>query len=238
MEFPGRAAVPPTRAAGRVPSVPSVRAVRAVRGVRGVDLRVAQGSIHAVVGPRGAGKTTLLNLLSGYLAPTEGQVLLAGEDVTGRQPDEFVRLGMGRAFRLTRLFDALTAAEYVALALGSRSDLGTSAVALLASVGLSGRAGAALGLLTPGERCALEIAVALAPGPRVLLLDEPTAGLAPDEVDQTIALLIHVAAGRTVLLVEHNLYAVRSIADTVTVLRAGEVVAEGAYDQVRSQLGG
>ncbi|QGN59508.1 ATP-binding cassette domain-containing protein [Nostocoides sp. HKS02] len=226
------------------------RAARTVRALHEVDLRVAEGSVHAVVGPRGAGKTTVLNLLSGYLAPTAGQLLVLGRDVTGQQPEQLARLGVGRSFRPSSVLDALTTAEQVELALASssadhgrwppRRELGQfreGAEAVLAEAGLAGQADVLAGSLAPCERRALEFAVAIAPGPQVLLLDEPTAGLGPDDVDRTIALLTRVAAGRTLVLVDHNLYAVRSVADTVTVLRGGEVVAEGAYDEVRPELG-
>lgn len=258
MVFPG-VAPSPVRPRDRAPvarTAPAAPSARAVGALSEVDLRVAEGSVHAVVGPRGAGKTTLLNLLSGYLAPTAGQVLVRGRDVTGQQPERLARLGVGRSFRLASLLDALTTAEQVELALAScsadhrrwqpRGELGQlgqlgqfreGAEELLAQVGLADLAGVVAGSLALGERRALEVAVALAPVPRVLLLDEPTAGLGPDEVDRTIALLTRVAAGRTLVLVDHNLYAVRSVADTLTVLRGGQVVAEGAYDEVRPELG-
>jgi branched-chain amino acid transport system ATP-binding protein len=224
---------------------------RAVVALRAVDLRVAEGSIHAVVGPRGAGKTTLLNVLSGYLAPTTGQILVRGRDVTGQQPEQLARLGVGRSFRLSTLFDQLTGLEQVELALAASSAdhrrwlprlqhgrFRAGAEDLLDRVGLSGRAAIASGSLAPGERRALEVAVALAPSPWLLMLDEPTAGLGPHEVERTVALVSEVAAARTLVVVDHHLDAVRRVADTVTVLRAGEVVAEGTYDQVRTALEG
>jgi branched-chain amino acid transport system ATP-binding protein len=214
----------------------------------GASLCVAEGTVHALVGPSGAGKTTLINLLAGFLAPTRGVIRFRGEDIAGRAPEEIGHLGIARSFRMTGLFDQLSALDHVELALApatglrhrfwrsnrqAQHKLGPRALDLLDQVELAGRSGAAAGSLADSEKCALEVALALTLDPRVLLLDELTAGLAPEDVDRTIALVRRVAAGRTVVLVDHDMHVVRALADTVTVLQSGRVLAEGTYDQVR-----
>jgi branched-chain amino acid transport system ATP-binding protein len=213
-----------------------------------VDLDVAEGSIHALVGPNGAGKTTLFNLLSGQLAATSGQIVVAGNDITGLPPERVARLGVSRSFQITSLFAQLTAREHVELALQGLTGLGwrfwrsenqlgvfaDRARALLAMVGLASVAEQRADSLPYGRKRALELAIALALDPRVLLLDEPTAGMGLEDVDRTVRLIAEVRAGRTVVLVEHNMSVVGSLADRVTVLQNGKVLAEGGYHDVRS----
>jgi len=213
-----------------------------------VDLRVAAGSVHALVGPNGAGKTTLFNVLSGVVAPSAGRVELAGRDVTGLPPERIARLGVARSFQITSLFPALTAREHVELALAAGTGLGwrfwrsdrrlhryrDRALDLLGEVGLAEVAEHRADVLAYGRKRALELAVALALGPRVLLLDEPTAGMGAEDVDRTVALVRRAGEGRTVVLVEHNMRVVGDLADTVTVLQQGRVIAEGGYAEVRA----
>ncbi|GIF99785.1 ABC transporter ATP-binding protein [Catellatospora citrea] len=221
---------------------------RGFRAVDGVDLAVAAGSVHALVGPNGAGKTTLFNLLTGFLPPTAGRIEVAGADLTGLAPEGFARRGVARSFQITSLFGQLTALEHVELALQSGSSLGWQfwrsaklmrrytprAMELLDMVGLADLAHTTADALAYGRKRALELALALALEPSVLLLDEPTAGMGLEDVDRTIALIAAIRAGRTVVMVEHNMSVVGALADRVTVLQAGRVLVEGPYDEVRA----
>jgi branched-chain amino acid transport system ATP-binding protein len=218
------------------------------RAVDGVDLAVAESSVHALVGPNGAGKTTLFNLLTGFRAPSAGRILLNGEDLTGLRPEQVARRGVARSFQITSLFDQMTLTAHVELALQGTTGLGyrfwrsdrllrrfrDEAAGLLHEVGLAGRGDQLAGSLPYGQKRALELALALALHPRVLLLDEPTAGMGLEDVDRTVALIDRVRAGRTVVMVEHNMSVVASLADRVTVLQHGRVLVEGAYDVVRA----
>jgi branched-chain amino acid transport system ATP-binding protein len=223
------------------------RDFRGFRAVDGVDLAVAEGSTHALVGPNGAGKTTLFNLLSGFLRPSAGRVEVAGRDVTGWTPERVAGIGVARSFQITNLFGNLTARDQVELALQSRSRLGWQfwrsarvmhryrdrALAHLEDVGLADAAESTSDSLPYGRKRALELAIALALEPTVLLLDEPTAGMGLEDIDRTVELIAKVRSGRTVVLVEHNMSVVGRLADRVTVLQAGRVLAEGSYHEVR-----
>ncbi len=220
---------------------------RGFRAVSDVDLVVQTGTVHALVGPNGAGKTTLFNLLTGFLTPTSGTIEYDGQDITGKRPEDIAHLGIARSFQITSLFDGLTLREHLELALASRTGLGMRfwqsvtrfgrfddrATALLDQVGLADLSGLPAGSLAYGQKRALELALALALDPKLLLLDEPTAGMGVEDVDRTIALVKQVAEGRTVVLVDHNMHVVGSLAHTVTVLQSGQVLAEGPYEQVR-----
>ncbi len=220
---------------------------RGFRAVNEVDLQVAEGDVHALVGPNGAGKTTLFNLLTGFLKPTSGQVLLFGHDATGYIPEHVARLGVARSFQITSLFEQLTVLEHMELALQSPTNLGyrfwmpekvlarfrDQAMDLLGYVGLEKLHRKPAGSLAYGQKRALELALALALSPKLLLLDEPTAGMGLEDVDRTIELVRKVRGGRTVILVEHNMSVVANLADRVTVLQYGSILAEGPYQQVR-----
>ena len=224
-----------------------VREFRGFRAVDEVDLSVREGTIHALVGPNGAGKTTLFNLLTGFLRPTHGRIEVHGQDVTGLEPERIAHLGVARSFQITSLFDQLDLREHVQLALQGRAGGGfrfwrSSRVLdryaprvdeLLDQVGLADLSSVRAGALSYGRKRALELALALALDPKVLLLDEPTAGMGLEDVDRTVALVRQVAAGRTVVFVDHNMHVVGSLADRVTVLQAGRILAEGTYDEVR-----
>ncbi|MFC7545328.1 ABC transporter ATP-binding protein [Plantactinospora sp. GCM10030261] len=224
------------------------RDFRGFRAVAGVDLDVVDGTVHALVGPNGAGKTTLFNLLTGFLRPTSGRIELDGRDVTGLPPERIARLGVARSFQITSLFPQLSGQEHVELALQSPSGLGwrfwrsaklmrryaDRARELLDMVGLADVAEVPAEALAYGRKRALELAIALALEPRVLLLDEPTAGMGLEDVDRTVELIQRVRQGRTVVLVEHNMSVVGRLADTVTVLQAGKVLVEGPYQEVRA----
>ena len=214
--------------------------------VNGVSLRVARGSIHTLIGPNGAGKTTVFNLLTRFLPVTRGEIRLRGEDITGSRPAEIARRGMVRSFQVSAVFPALTALENVRVAL--QRGLGTSfhfwrserslaaldarALELLAAVGLEGQRDTVTVELPYGRKRALELATTLALEPEVMLLDEPTQGMGHEDVGRVVALIRKFAEGRTVLMVEHNLSVVQDLADRVTVLARGQVLAEGTYDEV------
>jgi branched-chain amino acid transport system ATP-binding protein len=214
--------------------------------VNGVSLRVARRSIHALIGPNGAGKTTMFNLLTRFLPATRGAILYRGADITHARAADVARRGLVRSFQVSAVFPALTALENVRVALQRR--LGTSfhfwrsertlaaldgrARELLAAVGLEAQAEVVAVELPYGRKRALEIATTLALEPEVMLLDEPTAGMAHEDVGRIVALIRRVAEGRTVVIVEHNLSVVQDLADRVTVLARGSVLAEGSYDEV------
>jgi branched-chain amino acid transport system ATP-binding protein len=214
----------------------------------GVDLHVAAGSLHALVGPNGAGKTTLFHMLTGFVTPTSGTIEIDGEDVTGMSPEQIARRGVARSFQITSLFQELTLLEHLELALQGREGQGhrfwqsdkrlgrfaDEAHDLLDQVGLDALAGHQAGTLSYGQKRALELALALALSPKLLLLDEPTAGMGIEDVAKTIDLIARVKADRTVVLVEHNMKVVGSLADRVTVLQFGQILAEGPYDEVRT----
>src|SRR5881296_116285 len=214
--------------------------------VKGVSLKVRRGSIHALIGPNGAGKTTCFNLLTHFLEPTRGQIFYKGEEITGSPPARIARMGLVRSFQISAVFPHLTVLENVRVALqGKRghsfdfwrservlSELNGRALELLDAVGLAQLAGAIAVELPYGRKRALEIATTLALDPEMMLLDEPTAGMAHEDVDRISALVKRVAANRTVLMVEHNLKVVENLSDTITVLARGEILAEGDYAAV------
>lgn len=224
-----------------------VKEFRGFRAVDRVDLEVEEGAVHALVGPNGAGKTTLFHLLTGFHKPTAGRILLGGRDLTGRSPEQIARAGVARSFQITSLFPQLTPRAHVELALQSGTSLGwrfwrsdrrlecftTRAMELLDEVGIAGHADIPAAALAYGRKRALELALALALEPRVLLLDEPTAGMGAEDVDRTVELVRRIRAGRTVVLVEHNMSVVADLADRVTVLQYGRVLVEGAYEEIR-----
>jgi branched-chain amino acid transport system ATP-binding protein len=211
-----------------------------------VDLKVRRGSIHALIGPNGAGKTTCFNLLTKFLIPTRGQILFDGTDITAEKPAVIARRGVIRSFQISAVFPHLSVLENVRVAL--QRKLGTSfhfwrserslealdaqAVALLRQVDLEAYARIPAVELSYGRKRALEIATTLAMDPKLMLLDEPTQGMGLEDVDRIRQLIKKVAASRTVLMVEHNMSVVSSIADTITVLQRGATLAEGPYAEV------
>ena len=211
-----------------------------------VDLRVRRGSIHALIGPNGAGKTTCFNLLTKFLAPTAGQILFNGIDITREAPARIARRGIIRSFQISAVFPHLTVLENVRVALQrklgssfefwrserSLDSLNGRALELLREVDLGKYAALTAVELSYGRKRALEIATTLAMSPKLMLLDEPTQGMGLEDVDRIRQLIKQVAAERTVLMVEHNMSVVASIADTITVLQRGATLAEGPYEQV------
>jgi branched-chain amino acid transport system ATP-binding protein len=214
--------------------------------VDGVDLCVRRGSVHALIGPNGAGKTTVFNLLTRFLPATSGAILYRGEDVTRSRPADLARRGLVRSFQISAVFPHLTVLENVRVALQRR--LGTSfhfwrserslevldarAMELLEGVDLAAHARAKTVELSYGRKRALELATTLALEPELMLLDEPTQGMGREDVGRVVSLIRKVSAGRTVLLVEHNLSVVADLSDTITVLARGRVLAEGPYADV------
>jgi branched-chain amino acid transport system ATP-binding protein len=214
--------------------------------VSGVSLKIKRGHIHALIGPNGAGKTTCFNLLTKFLEPTRGHIRYNGRDITHARPADIARMGLVRSFQISAVFGHLTALENVRVALqrqrGASFDFWRServlegynerARELLDAVGLSQYADAVAVELPYGRKRALEIATTLALEPEMMLLDEPTAGMAHEDVERVTALVKRVAANRTVLMVEHNLSVVSSLSDRITVLARGEILAEGDYAEV------
>jgi branched-chain amino acid transport system ATP-binding protein len=214
--------------------------------VDGVSLRVRSGEIHALIGPNGAGKTTLFNLLTKFLQPTSGEISYRGENITRKDPADLARRGIARSFQISAVFAHLTVIENVRVAL--QSKLGTSfhfwrsakslarlndrAMQLLAEVGLAEWAAALATDLSYGRKRALELATTLALEPELMLLDEPTQGMGHEDVSRVTQLIKKVAVNRTVLMVEHNMGVVASIADTISVLQRGRVIAAGTYAEV------
>ncbi len=222
------------------------REFRGFVAVNGVSLRVMPGTIHALIGPNGAGKTTCFNLLTKFLQPTRGTIRYAGHDITGLTAAKVARLGLVRSFQISAVFPHLTALENVRLALqrqrGGSYDWWRSeallrsfddrARALLEDVGLTEYIETPAVLLSYGRKRALEIATTLALDPKMLLLDEPTAGMTHEDVDRIVALIRRIREGRTILMVEHNLSVVEGLCDRITVLARGQILAEGGYAEV------
>ena len=216
--------------------------------VNGVDLSVRRGTIHALIGPNGAGKTTCFNLLTHFLEPTSGSIFYKGRDITGSPPARIARMGLARSFQISAVFPHLTVLENVRIALQRRrgasfdfwrservlDGLNGRARELLDAVGLTAFAATAAVELPYGRKRALEIATTLALEPEMMLLDEPTAGMAHEDVARISALIKKVAANRTVLMVEHNLSVVSTLSDHITVLARGEILAQGDYAAVSS----
>ena len=215
-----------------------------VKALDGVSLVVAEGERRAIIGPNGAGKTTLFNILTGELEPTTGRVLLAGVDVTGRTPHELARRGLARMYQRNELFETLAAHENVMLALGALSGAyqpftapsardRAAADELLERVGLGDHAYAPARSLSHGERRQLELALALAARPRLLLLDEPTAGMSGAETTRITELIRSLDRSMTIVVVEHDMDVVFRLADCITVLHEGRVLAEGTPEAIR-----
>ena len=213
-----------------------------------VSLQIQKGARHALIGPNGAGKTTVINLLTGVLKPTAGQILLDGRDITRLQPHERVRLGIARTFQINQLFGDLTPIETLGLAISERLGLGTDwwrivgsksavtaeIVELIERFRLGDVMSTRTAILPYGKQRLLEIALAIACKPRVLLLDEPAAGVPEDERHEILATVAAVPEDVTVLLIEHDMDIALEIVQYVTVLHYGRVIADGTRDAVRA----
>jgi len=214
--------------------------------VKDVNLTIRRGTIHALIGPNGAGKTTCFNLLTHFLTPTRGQIFFNGNEITGSRPAAIARTGLVRSFQISAVFPNLSVHENVRIALQRKqghsmdfwrseaklSQFNARAGELIAAVGLTEFTNTRAGELAYGRKRALEIATTLALDPEMMLLDEPTAGMAHEDVERIAALIRKVSANRTVLMVEHNLSVVSTLSDHITVLARGEILAQGDYATV------
>jgi branched-chain amino acid transport system ATP-binding protein len=215
--------------------------------IRGVSLEIAAGERHAIIGPNGAGKSTLFHLVSGRIRPTSGHVRLHGERIDGLRPFEIARRGLSRSFQITNIFPKLTVYENLRCAtlwsLGYKysfwrpiqrlRDVRERAEWLMERIGLDGRRGMQAGVLTYAEQRALEIGVTIAGGADVIMLDEPTAGMNNSETEQAVALIRKVTEGKTLVMVEHDMSVVFTLADRISVLVYGEIIATDTPDRIR-----
>jgi len=224
------------------------RSFGALSALAGVSLAVARAERRAVIGPNGAGKTTLFNLIAGHLAPTGGRIVFDGAPLGGLAPHAVARRGISRSFQRNNLFPGLTVLESLRLAAAAdgcgsyrlfggigrlRAPL-ERARETAAAVGLADRMDAPTGALSYGEQRQLEVGVALATRPKLLLLDEPTAGMSPEETDRMTQLVLGLPRDVTLLIIEHDMDVVASLADRVTVLHHGEVLTEGSFAEVKA----
>jgi branched-chain amino acid transport system ATP-binding protein len=214
--------------------------------LRDISVDFRRGAITSIIGPNGAGKSTYFNLLTGAFAPTSGRVFFEGRDVTGLPQHRFAHMGVAKSFQITNVFPHLTTHENIRVAAqalqtcfdmwrprAARRDLIEAADALLHLVGLADRRDRLAGTLAHGEQRALEIGMALASRPRLLLLDEPTAGMSPEETRSMMDLIVKLASERTVILVEHKMKLVMGISNRLLVLHHGVLLAEGTPDEIR-----
>lgn len=212
-----------------------------LRAVDGVDFALMPGEIRAIIGPNGAGKTTFVSLLSGRIRPSSGMVVFDGADITTMPAYRRVRLGVAYTFQITSVFANLTAFDNVALPVQrtltdgrTKGQVRTGVMAALERTGLADRAGTPAGQLSYGHQRLLEVAMGLALKPRLLILDEPTQGLADSEIDNFITLVREIAKDATVLLIEHNMPVVMQLADRITVFNSGKILAEGTPGEIRA----
>jgi branched-chain amino acid transport system ATP-binding protein len=214
--------------------------------LRNVNLEVRSGEIRAIIGPNGAGKSTFFNCVTGVLRPTSGRILFGGEDITGLSPDRISQKGIARSYQITNILPNATVLENVRIAAQSRRhgwsmlthytayrDIIDKAEAVLDSVGLHGKADELAANLSHGEQRNLEIGIALATEPRLLCLDEPTAGMSTGETNDTMELVRRIAKDLTILIVEHDMQVVMGLADRITVLHYGAVLAEGTPAEIQ-----
>ena len=208
-----------------------------LRAVDGIDFVLPEGEVRALIGPNGAGKTTFVSLISGRLRPSAGTIRFAGRDITRLPAFERVRLGIAYTFQITSVFQNLSVVDNARLAAESRRggrDAERLTHAVLAEVGLAGREADTAGALAYGHQRLLEVAMGLALQPRLLILDEPTQGLSDGEIDGFITLVKAISAKTTVLIIEHNMRVVMALADRITVLDHGRVLADGPPAQIRA----
>jgi branched-chain amino acid transport system ATP-binding protein len=223
------------------------RAFGSLLAVNRVDFSLRRGELRSIIGPNGAGKTTFFRLISGEMTPTEGRVWFGDREITGLPQHRVARLGIAKSYQITNVFPHLTVHENVRVAVQGHaraydfwsradrlSDVSAQAAGLLETIGLARKPELLAAHLSHGEKRHLEIAIALAGAPSLLLLDEPTAGMSPEETEETTRLIRRLAAGRTVILVEHKMKVVMKISDRITVLHQGQVLAEGTPEEIRA----
>lgn len=216
--------------------------------INGVSLAIGKGERHAIIGPNGAGKSTLFNLISGRYQPSSGSILLDGEDVTGLKPYQINRKGLSRSFQVTNIFHNLSVYENIRCGVlwamgykysfwhrvGGLSEVRHRSVEVMERIGLAARRNVAAGTLSYAEQRALEIGITIAGGAHAILLDEPTAGMSRTETAQAVELIRQVTEGRTLVMVEHDMGVVFDLADRISVLVYGEVIATGAPADIRA----
>jgi branched-chain amino acid transport system ATP-binding protein len=215
--------------------------------INGVDLAIAKGERHAIIGPNGAGKSTLFNLISGRFPPSSGQILLDGEEITGLDAQDINRRGLARSFQITNIFPRLSVYENVRCAVlwsrgyrysfwqrvGALEDVRARAEEIVGKIGLTARRDRPAGVLSYAEQRALEIGITIAGGAGVILLDEPTAGMSRSETRDAVELIRNVTQGKTLVMVEHDMGVVFGLADRISVLVYGRVLAAGTPDEIR-----
>ena len=234
-------------AAGHLRTERLTRAFGQLLAVDAVDLEVRPGELRSIIGPNGAGKSTFFKLISGELAPTAGRVVFDGEDITGLPHFAVSRRGIAKSYQITTIFRQLSVFENVRIAVQCRRTVldcwrradrlpgvADAARAILALVELEAKAAEPAAAIGHGLQRHLELAIALACEPKLLLLDEPTAGMSPEETERTIRLIKRIAAGRTVVVVEHKMKVVMEISDRITVLHQGAILADGTPDDIRA----
>jgi branched-chain amino acid transport system ATP-binding protein len=219
--------------------------------VNGVNFQLQEGELKAVIGPNGAGKTTFFNLLTGALPPTEGSITLNGREITNLEPYEIARLGVGRSFQISNLFTELTVLENVRLGIqiqnespkdisyyigraGQNEETIAEAEEIVSKVRLSEETDKKVSELAHGKKRQLEVALTLSIDPEVILLDEPAAGLTPEETTQLIDIIESVAEERTIMLIDHDVDFITDISDTIAVLHQGEIIADGTPEEVQA----
>jgi len=214
----------------------------------GVDFKVTEKERHAVIGPNGAGKTTLFNIISGKFKPSSGAILFKGQDISGKPPHVLNRHGLSRSFQITNVFHELSVFENILTGVRSRyglrynffkrPDHNLSIIektkAIIKDVGLNDVSDLAASSLSYGQQRALEIGITLSTEPELILLDEPTAGMTREETEQAIGLIVRVTADRTLIIIEHDMDVVFSLADTISVLHYGTILASGIPEEIRS----
>jgi branched-chain amino acid transport system ATP-binding protein len=223
------------------------RAYGSLLAVDRVDMAVRRGELRSIIGPNGAGKTTFFRLISGEVVPTSGRIWFQDREVTGLPQHAVARLGIGKSYQITNVFPHLSVLENVRVAVQGHTrsfhfwsradrlvDVRDKALGLLRTMALEAKAERLAAHLSHGEKRHLELAIALASDPVLLLLDEPTAGMSPEETDETIVLIRELAAGRTIVLVEHKMKLVMRISDRITVLHQGQVLADGTPEEIRA----
>ncbi len=224
------------------------RSFSGFKAVNDITIEIPRGGVRAIIGPNGAGKTTFFNLLSGMLAPSSGKIYYDGADITTLQPYRRARLGIARSFQITNIFAKLSVYENVRLAVQAVYDgkasfffpsrllgaLAERTESILHDIGLASVAHGLAENLSHGDQRRLEIGLVLARDPRVLLLDEPLAGMSPTETHATVDLIVRIAPGRTILLVEHDIDVIMAISETITVLQTGQILAIGSPLEIRA----
>lgn len=220
----------------------------AVAAVVDVNLEVTEGSVHSIIGPNGAGKTTFFNLISGEVPPTAGRVYFKGRDITGLPSHRIPHVGIARCFQRTNIFPKLTVFENVWVAMFSRSnsgvlgflkrvsdfgEIGDKTREIISELGLEEKLTERAETLSHGQQRALEVAIALAGAPTLILLDEPTQGLAPEATQQMTQLIQRLAGRYTILLIEHKMHVVMAISHWISVMHFGQIIAEGGPDEIR-----